>query len=243
MSNIDKVLNIANSLKGIREYSEAHKTIVQTYNDHRPLARGYKVQLSDPWCMAFVSYCFISAGCVDALGITECGCQDYLDYARSHNMLVQSPKRGDIVLYDWHGDGHSDHVGIVVNESPNGYINVIEGNKSDTVGIRNIRIKSEFIKAFVRPRWKESEKNTVPTYSIGRVSYADSFDEKIAGNYKCTASDYLALRYGPGTAYGMIDEIQPGDTVRCYGYFTGDWYMVVYKSYTGFCHKNWLKKV
>lgn len=241
MSNIDKVLNIANSLKGIREYSAAHKTIIQTYNNHEPLARGYHVQLSDPWCMAFVSYCFIATGCVDALGKTECGCQDYLDYARSHNMVVQSPKRGDIVLYDWHGDGHVEHVGIVLNESPAGYINVIEGNKSDTVGIRNIRIKSEFITAFVRPNWTDTKEKT--PYTVGKVSFADEFDGHVAGNYKCTASDYLALRFGPSADYGMIDEIKPGDTVRCYGYFTGDWYLVTYKSYTGFCHKNWLKKV
>lgn len=241
MSNVDKVLNIANSLKGIREYSAAHKTIVQTYNNHSPLARGYHVQLSDPWCMAFVSYCFIAAGCVDALGKTECGCQDYLDYARAHNMIVQSPQRGDIVLYDWNGDGHVEHVGIVVNESPAGYINVIEGNKSDTVGIRNIRIKSEFIKAFVRPNWTDTKSKT--PYTVGKVSFADEFDGRVAGTYKCTASDYLALRFGPSADYGMIDEIQPGDNVRCYGYFTGDWYLVTYKSYTGFCHKNWLKKV
>lgn len=241
MSNVEKVLNIANSLKGIREYSAAHKTIVQTYNNHEPLARGYHVQLSDPWCMAFVSYCFIAAGCTDALGKTECGCQDYLDYARSHNMVVQSPMRGDIVLYDWHCDGHVEHVGIVVNESPAGYINVIEGNKSDTVGIRNIRIKSDFIAAFVRPNWTDTKEKT--PYTVGKVSFADEFDRRVAGTYKCTASDYLALRFGPSGDYGMIDEIQPGDTVRCYGYFTGDWYLVTYKSYTGFCHKNWLKKV
>ncbi len=241
MTRADNVIKIAESLKGIREYSAAHKTIIQTYNNHSPLARGYHMQLSDPWCMTFVSYCFIAAGCVDALGITECGCQDYLNYARSHNMVVQSPKRGDIVLYDWHGDGHSEHVGIVINESPAGYVNVIEGNKSDTVGIRNIRIKSEFISAFVRPNWGDT--NEKHPYSVGKVSFADEFDGRIAGTYKCTASDYLALRFGPSSDYGMIDEIQPGDTVRCYGYFTGDWYLVVYRSYTGFCHKNWLKKV
>jgi hypothetical protein len=156
-------------------------------------------------------------------------------------MVVQTPKRGDIVLYDWHGDGHSEHVGIVVNESPAGYVNVIEGNKSDTVGIRNIRIKSEFISAFVRPNWGDT--NEKHPYSVGKVSFADTFDGRVAGIYKCTASDYLALRFGPSSDFGMIDEIQPGDTVRCYGYFTGDWYLVVYKSYTGFCHKNWLKKV
>lgn len=241
MSNVDKVLKIANSFKGIEEYSTQHKKIVETYNNHAPLARGYKVKLSDPWCMAFVSYCFIAAGCVDALGKTECGCQDYLDYARSHNMVVQSPERGDLVLYDWHGDGHVEHVGIVVNESPAGYINVIEGNKSDTVGIRNIRINSDFITAFVRPNWTDTKKKT--PYAVGKLCFADSFDGRVAGTYKCTASDYLALRFGPSADYGMIDEIHPGDTVRCYGYFTGDWYLVTYKSYTGFCHKNWLKKV
>lgn len=241
MSNIDKVLNIANSLQGIAECSSAHKTIVQTYNNHSPLARGYKVSLSDAWCMVFVSYCFIASGNVDAIGKTECGCQDYLDYAKSKGMTVKDPQRGDLVFYDWHKDGHSDHVGIMINESPAGYLNVIEGNKSDTVGIRNIRKSSEFICGFVRPKWSNSGSKT--TYTVDKVSFADSFNARIAGKYKCTASDFLALRFGPSSDYGMIDEIESGDTVRCYGYYTGDWYFVTYRDYTGFCHKNWLKKI
>lgn len=242
MSKADDIIKLAESLKGIREYSAEHKTIIQTYNNHSPLARGYKVNLNDAWCMTFVSYLFITTGNVDAIGITECGCEDYWIYARKRSMNVSEPKRGDLVFYDWHKDGHSDHVGVVVNESPAGYINVIEGNKSDTVGIRNIRITSEFIRGFVRPKWKDTNNKEAP-YTIGKVHFADSYDGRKGGKYECTASDFLALRYGPGTEYGMIDEIQPGDTVRCYGYYTGDWYLVAYKGYTGFCHKNWLKKV
>lgn len=241
MGTIDNIIKTAESLKGIREYSAEHRAIIQAYNNHSPLARGYKVTLNDAWCMVFVSYCFMTNNALDALGKTECGCQEYLDYARQKNMTTKNPARGDIIMYDWNSDGRADHVGIIMSVGSNGYINVIEGNKSDSVGIRNISKNSDFIVGYIHPAYSVSSGSD--TYSIEKVTFADSFDGHIAGYYKCTASDFLALRYGPSTDYGMIDKIEPGDTVRSYGYYTDDWYLVVYNGMTGFAHKNWLKKI
>ena len=241
MGKADRVIAIAEKFKGIAEYSPEHKAIINGYNSHAPLARGYKVQLSDAWCMAFVSYCFIQADAVEALGKTECGCQEYLEYAIKNDMITENPVRGDIALYDWNSDGRCDHVGIVTRSNANGYVDVIEGNKSDSVGIRNISKNSRFIVAFVRPRYAKDAVSD--DYVPGKIAFADSYNPRIAGKYRCTASDFLALRFGPSSDFSKFDDILPGDIVQSYGYYTGEWYLVTYNGRAGFCHKNWLQKV
>lgn len=242
MGQIEDVLNVARSYIGIQEQSTKHREIVDIYNGYRPLARGYYITPYDAWCMAFVSVCFIKANAVSALGRTECGCQEYLNYAKSMGMTVSKSEAryGDIVLYDWGQDGRSDHVGIV--ESVSGpTLKVIEGNKSDSVGYRNISIGNGQISGVVRPHYKNVA--TLKPYDKGRVSYAAKFERAKAGKYKCTASDYLNLRYNPFEGDNIITKITSGDTVQNYGYYTGEWLLVTYKEFTGFAHMGWLKKI
>ena len=50
------------------------------------------------------------------------------------------PQYGDTVFYDWDGDGKADHVGIVINveSGVTPHMQVVEGNYSDMVKIRNV---------------------------------------------------------------------------------------------------------
>lgn len=181
---------------------------------------------------------FIETGAVAALGLTECGCQEYVNYARKHNMIVSEPTVGDLIFYDWGGDGTADHVGIVYYRAGN-VCNVYEGNKNDSVAARSIGVKDSRIKCFVRPKY------AVPAdaYDVNRLSFADSFDGKLAGKYKCTASDFAALRYNPYvTDNNMIDEVQPGDIVQNYGYYSNGWLLVMYKGKVGFTNILHYKK-
>ncbi len=72
-----------------------------------------------------------------------------------------------------------------------------------------------------------------------KVDYARSFSKSIAKTYTTTAS--LNLRAGASTSKTVITVIPKGKKVTCYGYYTGDWYYVKYRNYTGFCSKNWLR--
>lgn len=245
MGQKDDVINIAKSYLGTAEHSAKHKEILSIYNGYRPLARNYKMTEYDAWCMAFISAVFIKADAVNALGRTECACEEYLQYAKSMSMTVlrQSATSGDIVLYDWGGDGRSDHVGIVTERTLN-TLRVLEGNKSDSVAYRLIDYDNSQIRAIVRPLYKNVlTGGSEPVYDRTKVSYAATFEKKIAGKYKCTARDYLNLRYNPFEKSGnIITQINGGDYVHNYGYRTGDWYLVEYKGYTGFAHCNWLGK-
>ena len=77
------------------------------------------------------------------------------------------PRPGDVIFYDWEdsgrGDcrGSSDHVGIVLELNGN-LIKVIEGNKSDAVGLRDINIDSRFIRGYGQPDYLSlAEKETI----------------------------------------------------------------------------------
>jgi hypothetical protein len=56
---------------------------------------------------------------------------------------------GDLIVYDWLGNGGYDHVGIVADVSPD-TIKALEGNKGDTVAYRNVNRHSRVIKAIIR---------------------------------------------------------------------------------------------
>ena len=185
----DDVIATALSLKGIPEQGREHAAIIAAYNAHKPLARGYAVKLSDPWCMIFISYLYIHNAGIPALGITECGCEEYLTYARNQGMCVDSPIRGDLVFYDWDGSGRATHVGLVVSVDKDGYMEVIEGNKSDSVGIRNVNYRCPCIRAIVRPRYDADRVPASSSYVRSNVAYAASFDAKLAGRYTVTETD------------------------------------------------------
>lgn len=238
MANANDVLKVADSYRGASEGGAKHAEILSIYNNHKPLARGYTVKKSDAWCMTFISACFIKANATKALGLTECGCQEYVNYARSHGMITNNPQKGDLIFYDWGSDGCVDHVGIIYLVSGN-MLFVLEGNKSNMVCTRTIAKNASNVRCFVHPNY--DTENTF--YDMSKVDFADSFDRNIAGEYICTASDFLALRYNPRVKENnKIAEIKNGETCHNYGYYTKDWYLVVYKGMTGFVNKMHLRK-
>lgn len=73
------------------------------------------------------------------------------------------PQFGDVIFYDWQDSGSGgntgwpDHVGIVEKVSSD-KITVIEGNKSNAVGRRRIKIGAKHIRGYEVPKYA-SEKS------------------------------------------------------------------------------------
>jgi cell wall-associated NlpC family hydrolase len=100
------------------------------------------------WCACFVSWCanecgYIEAGSIPRFSWVPSGVQWFRD-ARRFQERGYSPQPGDIIFFDWQGDGESDHVGIVEYVG-GGYVHTIEGNSSDTVNRRTYSISSSVI--------------------------------------------------------------------------------------------------
>lgn len=155
----NKVVAIAESWVGCKESNGTHKPIIDLYNSHKPLARGYPVKYTDAWCSTFASAVAIKAGLTTIIP-TECGCEEHIKKFRAINAWVEDdayvPKPGDYIFYDWEDDGVGDctgranHVGIVVT-CDGKTITVIEGNKNNAVGYRKIDVNGKTIRGFGVP--------------------------------------------------------------------------------------------
>ena len=150
---------------GRNEADGTHKGIIDVYNGHTPIARGYKVKYTDAWCATFVSAVAIRCGLTEIIP-TECGCGQMIELFRALGEWQESDSRtpapGDVIFYDWDdtgaGDctGWPDHVGFVESVS-GGKITVIEGNKNNAVGRRVLAVDGRYIRGYGVPKYdKES---------------------------------------------------------------------------------------
>ena len=97
-----------------------------------------------PWCAAFVSYVLQNSGEYNDVADwyknvgNKWYCQNIYDAAKGANAFVSSSQAqaGDLVLFDRGGDGHQDHIGIVIGVDSNGTVHTIEGNTSNQVAER-----------------------------------------------------------------------------------------------------------
>lgn len=237
---------------GKKEATGGHKPIIDIYNAHKPLAGGYKVKYTDEWCATFVSAMAIKCGITDIIP-TECSCERMIALFKKLGTWQENdahkPKPGDIIFYDWqdsgtgNNTGHSDHVGIV--ESVNGStLSIIEGNMSEAVGRRTIKVNDRYIRGYGVPKFKESSTGTTTTST--KTDASKYKDKTLAGKYQTTGA--LNMRTGSGTDKKILLTVPKGASVQCYGYYNKDargtkWLCVVYKGKKGYCSSKYLKKV
>lgn len=72
---------------------------------------------------------------------------------------------------------------------------------------------------------------------------AKSKNKTFAGKYKVTAKSGLKLRIGASTKKSIITVIPSGAAITCWGYHTGNWYLVEYGKYAGYVSRNYLQKI
>ena len=253
-----EIVKQAQSWLGCKESNGSHKKIIDLYNSHKPLARGYKVQYTDHWCATFVSACAIKCG-YTAIIPTECGCEAMINLFKKNGKWVESdahkPSAGDIIFYDWQdsglGDnkGHSDHVGIVEKVSGS-TITVIEGNYSESVKRRTIQVNGKYIRGYGVPAYTASSSATTSSSPkmITASKGAEFKSDAISGQYTVTAN--LHMRDGAGTGNDSMIVLPKGTKVRCYGYYSVEndvrWLYVQASidgvTYEGFCSSKYLKK-
>ena len=154
------IIQVAQKWVGYTEKNGKFKEILNVYNSHKPLARGYKVKTTDEWCDCFVSACAIKAGAVDLIG-TEVGCDKHIEIFKNKGIWIEDgtikPKPGDIILYNWDqrtqpNNGVADHIGIVEQQYANTIV-VIEGNMNEAVARRTINVGWGYIRGFARPKY------------------------------------------------------------------------------------------
>lgn len=88
------------------------------------------------WCGMFVSWCYAMAGYpLPKIGFAKgyAGCQTAVAYFKKSGEVTKNPQVGDIVFFDWNGDGRYDHTGIFNGWKEKGKtFYTVEGNTSLT---------------------------------------------------------------------------------------------------------------
>ena len=116
------------------------------------IKRKYKIQPNDNWCAMF---CSVIA---HKIGRTK----DNFPFEVSVFYMTSNAKRmgifttdlnkaqvNDLVIYDWKADGTLNHVGIL-QEIGKGYIKVLEGNYSDTVKVRTVKMPNSEVYGYIK---------------------------------------------------------------------------------------------
>jgi hypothetical protein len=157
----NKVVKQAQNWLGYNESNEGHKYIIDIYNAHKPLARGYRVKPEDEWCAVFISAVAIVCGYTHIIP-TECSCGKMIELFKKLDSWIEDdtykPQAGDIIFYDWEDTGKGDnkgtpnHVGIVEKVSGT-TITVIEGNYNNAVKRRYMTINGRYIRGYGVPKY------------------------------------------------------------------------------------------
>ena len=210
--------DILNVMRGWIGYSEANgkfKEIIDIYNSHKPLARGYKLKYTDEWCDCTVSAAAIKAGAVDLIG-TEVGCEKHIAIFKKKGIWIEDgsvkPQPGDIILFNWDdstqgNDGYADHIGIVEQQYGNTIV-CIEGNMGGKVGRRTINVGWGYIRGFARPKYAISSATTTST--VKKKSVDTIAREVIQGAWGSGAIRKTALTkagYDYATVQAKVNEI------------------------------------
>lgn len=144
-----KLADYAEQKLGIKEGTSTFKRLIDDYNNECRPSGTYRMTYNDSWCACFVSICLTHCGYGKKYNSVDCD-QLYSKMSKYHLTNRNNVKRNDIVFYSWKKtDADLQHVGIVKARQGN-IITVIEGNKSDSVALRQINVYDTTIRHIVQ---------------------------------------------------------------------------------------------
>ncbi len=128
------------TLARLLEVTKAQIGIVEGPKDNQTKYGAFTGANYQPWCGSFVVWCFNQAGVPLAGGkatvYTPSGAAAFKKAKAWSDAEDANPKPGDVVYFDFPGDGvdRISHVGIVIKNNNDGTVTTIEGNTSGVSG-------------------------------------------------------------------------------------------------------------
>lgn len=108
------------------------------------------------WCACFVSWCADQCGYIESGIIPKfAGCVDGANWFKGNGQWQDrnyEPQAGNIIFFDWEGDGETDHVGIV-DKCENGVVYTVEGNSGDACRQNQYTVGSSSIYGYGIPAY------------------------------------------------------------------------------------------
>ena len=108
------------------------------------------------WCACFASWCADQCGYIESGIIPKfAGCVDGANWFKGNGQWQDrnyEPQAGNIIFFDWEGDGETDHVGIV-EKCENGVVYTVEGNSGDACRQNQYTVGSSSIYGYGVPAY------------------------------------------------------------------------------------------
>lgn len=216
-------IGVMSSWVGKSRSAGTHHDIIDLYNSHKPLARGYAVTYSDAYCDTTISAVFIKLNAVDLIGGTECGVEAHVALFKKAGIWEEDgtviPQPGWLIVYNWDdgsqpNDGYSDHIGMVEKVSGN-TITCIEGNMSGgIVGRRNIPIGYGYIRGYAKPKYASSSSSTNTNTSTKKTvdELAKEVLSGLWGNGDDRKNNLTNAGYDYNAVQNKVNELVKGTT-------------------------------
>jgi hypothetical protein len=102
--------------------------------------QGYFTSCVQNWCADFAMWVWANSG-VNITGLSaEAG--SFYTYGTKNGTMHAAPQLGDAVVFDYHGAGNADHVGLVSAVYSDGQIQVINGNFGSSPSTSKVKYSS-----------------------------------------------------------------------------------------------------
>lgn len=175
----------------------------------------------EPWCDAFVSWCFLKTfGAEMAQELLCGGLYSYYtpasaNYFKAHKRWRTYPERGFVVYFNV--GGNIGHTGIV-EDVRNGYVYTIEGNTSGASGViqngggvcrKSYKVGSSYINGYGSPNYslvKEVKKVTYEEWVAFMKKYES---ERASKGVPSDDDDWQKQSYDFVKKYGISDGYRP----------------------------------
>ena len=205
-----KVCDKITSWLGYNTSDGSYQYILNLYNSHTPLARGYAIRSNDAWCACTVSAVAIACGLTEIMP-TEVSCPMMMQLYMKHQISRWEesdgyyPMIGDIILYDWQDSGEGDnkgtpdHIGIVTSTVAE-TITVTEGNMSGRVGQRKLSANARYIRGYCLPNYKYMAKKLTETPQETKERWT-TVDDIPSGFFKIEAQRLIDAGYISGSGF------------------------------------------
>ena len=122
-----------------------------------PYWRWYGLSSRTEWCAIFVSWCADQCGYLDSGIIPKFAwVPDAVSWFQARGQWQSrgyTPAPGDIIFFDWEGDGGANHVGIV-EYVENGVVHTVEGNSGNACKRKQYSINSSSILGYGIPMYE-----------------------------------------------------------------------------------------
>lgn len=170
-----------------------------------------------PWCCAFLWDIFRMCGASDIFngGEKTAYCPTVLNWGKKNGLTVNKAngQYGDIVLFDWNGDGIADHIGLIISNNADGSYTTVEGNTANSNYsnggwvLKMQRYQWQII-GIIRPKYDSVEMKTVSTNEKKTVIDVSEHQGVIDWNKVKSHIDGAIIRCGYGDDITSQDDKQ-----------------------------------